>query len=97
MSAIVKGNPEPKALVRAERAPQTVAEVRKDLEESRKRLTSSADALRGDLREGLSAMTHGASELKDKLNWKSWVAKNPWACVAGAVAVGIFLGSRSRS
>lgn len=84
-------------LIKPERSAQSVTEVRKELDESRRRLANSADALRGDLREGVSDLRRGAHELKEKLNWKTWVAKNPWGFALGAVAVGIFLGTRSRS
>jgi hypothetical protein len=76
---------------------QSVSDVRKELDESRRRLASSADALRGDLRESVSDLKRGAHELKQKLNWKNWVSRNPWGFVLGAVAVGIFLGTRDRS
>ena len=78
-------------------AAQSVGDVRKEVDESRRKLASTADALRVDLREGVMDLKRGASELKQKLNWKTWVAKNPWGFVAGAVAVGIFLGTRNRS
>lgn len=84
-------------IVKPDPNPQSVREVRKELDESRRRLSSSADALRGDLREGVSDLRRGASELKEVLNWKAWVAKNPWGFVIGAVAFGIFLGTRDRS
>ena len=71
--------------------------MRKELDESRRRLASSADALRGDLREGVSELKRGASELQKNLSWRTWVARNPWGFVLGAVAVGIFLGTRDRS
>jgi ElaB/YqjD/DUF883 family membrane-anchored ribosome-binding protein len=76
---------------------ESVNEVRQELAESRRRLASTADALRGDLREGVADLRAGAHELKQKLNWKNWVAKNPWGFVLGAVAVGIYLGTRDRS
>lgn len=84
-------------LAKPDRSAQTVTDVRKELEQSRRRLASSADALRGDLREGISDLRHHALELKGKLNWKNWVAKNPWGFVLGAVAVGILLGTRGRT
>lgn len=83
-------------LARPGRAVQSVADVRRDLEQSRQRLASSAEALRTDLREGISDLRQEAAELKKKLSLKTWVARNPWGFVAGAVMVGIFLGSRSR-
>ncbi len=75
---------------------RSVAEVRKELDESRRRLASSADALRDDLHEGVETLKRGALKVKEQLNWKSWVAKNPWAFVAGAVALGLYLGTRNR-
>lgn len=84
-------------LARPDRSAQSVNDVRKELDESRRKLASSADALRGDLREGVADLRRGAHDLKEKLNWKNWVAKNPWGFALGAVAVGIFLGTRSRS
>lgn len=75
---------------------RSVAEVRKELDESRRRLASSADALRDDLKEGVDTLKRGAQKVKEQLNWKAWVAKNPWAFVAGAVALGLYLGTRSR-
>ena len=75
---------------------RSVAEVRKELDESRRRLASSADALREDLHEGVDVLKRGAAAVKEKLDWKAWVNKNPWAFVAGALAVGIYLGTRNR-
>ena len=84
------------ALTQAGEISQSVALVRKELEESRRRLTSSADALRTDLREGVSDLRRGVHLIKDRLNWKSWMARHPWSLLAGAFAVGIYLGTRKR-
>lgn len=84
-------------LARNDHGAQSVAQVREELEESRRRLVSSADTLREDLREGVTEIRRGAHELKEKLNWKNWVARNPWGFVLGAVAVGILLGRSNRS
>ncbi len=84
-------------LTKPERASQDVTAVRKELEDSRRRLSSTADALRGDLREGVLDLRRGAAELKEKLKWRNWVANNPWGFVFGAMAVGVFLGTRGRS
>ncbi|MBS1150652.1 MAG: hypothetical protein H6Q89_2350 [Myxococcaceae bacterium] len=84
-------------LAKPDRSAQSVTELRKEVDESRRRLAESADALRADLRENVLELKRGAHELKEKLNWKTWVARNPWGFVLGAVAVGIFLGTRDRS
>ena len=41
-------------LARPNAAAQSVTDVRKELEDSRRRLAASADALRADLREGVT-------------------------------------------
>jgi ElaB/YqjD/DUF883 family membrane-anchored ribosome-binding protein len=84
-------------LARIDRGEQSVADVRRELDESRQRLASSADSLRSDVRESVSDLRRGAHELKERLYWKNWVAKHPWGFVLGAVAVGVFLGRRNRS
>jgi ElaB/YqjD/DUF883 family membrane-anchored ribosome-binding protein len=84
-------------LAKPDRSAQSVADVRKELEDSRRRLSSSADALRDELAEGVADLRAGAQAIKQKLNWKNWVAKHPWRFALGAVAVGIFLGTRDRS
>lgn len=83
-------------LAKPDHSAQSVNEVRKELDESRRRLASTADALRGDLREGVADLRAGAHQLKEKLNWKNWVAKNPWHFALGAVGIGIYLGTRDR-
>ena len=89
-------------------ASQTSEQVRQDLERSRARVAASVDALRDDLKLGVSKITASASEvrqeikrsaaaLKRGMNWKLWVARNPWGFVAGGLALGLLLGSRRRS
>lgn len=84
-------------LATVDRGTTSVAQVRKELDASRQKLATTADALREDLSLGVADLREGAQKLKQKLNWKNWVAKNPWGFVVGAVAVGIFLGTRNRS
>lgn len=82
-------------------------QVREELAKSRKKVTDSVDALRGDLKEGVAAVTAGASQVKRELklgaeaikrgmNWKTWVAKHPWHFMAGGVVFGLLLGTRRR-
>ncbi len=84
-------------MVKPEAPLQTVDDVRKELERSRRRLSSSADALRGEIKEGVTELRRGAHAIKEGFSLKHWVAKNPWGFVVGAIAVGIYLGTRDRS
>lgn len=81
-------------LARVNSRPQTVSEIREEIDLSRRRLASSADSLRDDLLEGVREIRQKAEEIKEKLYWKNWVARHPWKFVAGAVAVGIILGRK---
>ncbi len=93
-----------KELAKFERDEPTSAEVRLQLKQTRARVAASVDALRGDVRESVSKVTHGASELgrEFKLGVKAveasrdWARRHPWALVAGGLALGILLGSRRR-
>ena len=84
-------------LTKAKPAELTSDQLRQELERSRAKVSASADALRDDLRQGVADFKAGASELKRNLDWKIWVARNPWGVLAGAFAVGLILGSRRRS
>ncbi|GEM_PF-3504673 len=76
---------------------QTAAEVRAELDRSRNRLAKSADALRDELKDGVTELRKGAHAIKEGMTLKHWVSKNPWGFVAGALAIGIILGARNRS
>lgn len=84
-------------LARLDDQTATVIRIRRQLEESRQRLASSADVLQADLRDGVSELTRGARELSDTLSWKSWAARHPWGFTLCAVGLGLFLGTRARS
>ena len=86
---------------------ESAAKVQQDLERSRAKVAASVDAIREDFKKQVSQLTHGASEMtrelklgatavKKALSWKTWVARHPYECVAGAFAIGLFLGARRR-
>ena len=88
--------------------PETSDQVRADLERSRAKMAGAVEALRNELKSSVGELQHTASEvtreikvgaaaIKRGLNWKLQVAKHPWGWVAGAVVVGILLGSRRRT
>jgi ElaB/YqjD/DUF883 family membrane-anchored ribosome-binding protein len=60
---------------------RAVEQARVELERSRAQVVVAAQALRDDL----SGMTR----------WRGWVARHPYAALAGALAVGIWLGRKS--
>ena len=91
-----------------DRDDETSAKVRQDLERSRAKVAASVDAIKDDFKKQVSQLTNGASEMtrelklgataiKKAMSWKTWVARHPYGCVAGALAVGLFLGTRRRS
>ena len=70
--------------------------VREELVASRRRLAVAV--VREDLAAGVAELRRGAKELRERLEWKGWVAANAWGFVEiGAAAVGFFIGTRRQS
>jgi hypothetical protein len=59
---------------------RTPAEVRAEIERTREEIVSSAHALR--------------REMAMRMDWKRWVRQNPGLFIAGALALGFWLGTR---
>jgi len=59
---------------------RTPAEVRAEIERTREEIVSSANALR--------------REMAMRMDWKRWVRQNPGLFIAGALALGFWLGTR---
>ena len=94
-------------LSKIEPGDESAAKVRQDLERSRAKVAASVDAIRDDFKKQVSVLTHGASEMtrelklgatavKKAMSWKTWVARHPYGCVAGALVVGLYFGARRR-
>lgn len=61
---------------------RTPDEVRAEIVRARHQITRSAQALR--------------TEVATRMDWRGWVRRRPLLFVAGALAVGVLLGTRRR-
>lgn len=61
--------------------PQSAEEIRREIERARQQIQTSVVALR--------------EEVKVATDWRGWYRKRPYAWVAAAFAVGLYLGTRN--
>lgn len=66
---------------RVAKDPPDAAKVREEIERAREQVVSSARALR--------------QQVAMRTDWREWVRRQPYLCVAGALAMGIVIGRRS--
>jgi len=59
---------------------RSTAELKEDIERAREQIATSANALR--------------EEVAAKTDWREWVRQRPGLAIAGAIALGVFLGTR---
>ncbi len=62
------------------KARRDAAEVREEIERAREQLASSVGALR--------------REVAMRTDWREWIRRHPYRCLAGALAVGFLIGRR---